>query len=523
MSKQADILEYLDNRRVVPYSRIVELRKQGSKNVIISQKGGQENILASSADIIIGGGSRGGGKTIALLMHSLPDIYSPHFRGIILRNERNDLADLVNKSLELYKDLGEYSKSRDLMIWDFNSGGSLAFGFHSGSLNDFVTRFQGREYNFIGIDEITHTTYAKVKYLMTTNRNSKGLRNKIVGTCNPDPDSWVAKFIDWWIGEDGLPIKDRDGVLRYCFMNGEDVGDIIWGSTPEDVYTRAQYIIDPLLSEGEDWHNYILSVAFVRAELDDNLALMESDPTYKAKLAGQSEEQRQRDMLGNWKFKSSGDDLIKWEHMENFFKNAKQEGDRVKRVSCDVAFDGGDNLVMWLWEGKHVQDIFTSRCDSRKTIEVVKARLQEWGVREENFIYDLQGSGQAFKGWFPRATPFNNQEAVQPQFRHLYPDLKSQAAYTFAMDLIDGKISINPELLNRKPTGSKQTLKEILMQERKCVRRDELRLNKGWALITKKLMKAMIGHSPDFMESLIYIKKYELKPQYTKPRGIGWL
>ena len=519
MGKVIDIMAFLDGRRVVPYEDIVALREERGARHVIAQKGGQENALASNADIVIAGGNRGGGKTMLLLMKMLNHVYNPHFNSLILRKERDDLTDIVNKSYGVFSDFGEYKKSKDLMSWDFKSGGSLTFSFHDGSYNDFRDRFQGREYPVIGIDEITHITYPKFKYLQTTNRNSKGIRNQMIGTCNPDPDSWVATFIEWWIDEDGLPIVSRDGVLRYCFMNGDDVGDIIWGDTPDDVYEAAKSIIDTVISEGEDWHDYILSVTFIRAELDDNKALMESDPKYKARLAGQSEEQRQRDLAGNWKFKSAGDDLIKWAHMDAFYKNAIQYGDGVKRVSCDVAFDGGDNLVMWLWVGNHIQDIFECHLDAARTVETVRAKLMDWGVREENFTYDLNGVGQTFKGFFPKAMPFNNMEAVDESVKHLYVNIKSQAAYTFAMDLIEGRISINPQILDRKPGNSKSTLREILNIERKAVRRDDAKQDKGWAIIQKKMMIQLVGHSPDRIEGLVYRKIFDIKKQrHTKPR-----
>ena len=48
---------------------------------------------------------------------------------------------------------------------------------------------------------------------------------------------------------------------------------------------------------------FIKSVAFVEAKLSDNVALMSSDPTYLANLVNQSDEQRARDLDGNWRFK----------------------------------------------------------------------------------------------------------------------------------------------------------------------------------------------------------------------------
>ena len=148
----------------------------------------------------------------------------------------------------------------------------------------------------------------------------------------------------------------------------------------------------------------------------------------------------------------------------------------------------------------------------------------DWGVREENFTYDLNGVGQTFKGFFPRARPFNNMEPVDIKVKHEYVNLKSQAAFLFAMDLIEGRISINPSLLDRKPGGSKQTLRDILNIERKAVRRDDAKEDRGWAIITKKIMKQIVGHSPDYIEGLIYKKIFDIKgKKHTKPRMMRYV
>lgn len=511
---------------VISHEGILAIRDQNLSNNICMQPGGQENALMTEADIAIVGGNRGGGKTIVLLCAALEDIENPHFNALIVRKERDDLVDIINKSRWLYREFGEYRSAKDSMRWDLHMGGSVNFSFHSDNVNDFCDRFQGREYPYIGIDEITQIHYLKFKYLQTCNRNSKGIRCRMIGTCNPDPDSWVARFIDWWIGEDGFPIKERNGVLRYCFMNGDDPSDIIWGDTPEECYENARHIIDTILTKGENWRNYILSATFIRAELDDNKRLMETDPKYKAKLAGQSEEQRQRDLQGNWRFKSAGDDLIKWQHMEDFYANDPQMEDNVRRVSCDVAFTGGDNLVMWLWVGNHIQDVYACKLDSRQTIETVKSKLYEWEIREENLTYDLNGVGQSFRGFFPKAVPFDNNGAVDPKLKRIYRNLKAQAAYLFAQDILERKISINPDLLNRKFSGNgfaNLTLREILLKERKAIRRDDSRADQYWSLIPKEMMKSIVGHSPDFIEAMLYRKIFDIKKRNNKPKGLGWL
>lgn len=467
-------------------------------------------------------------NSYALLMEALKDIRNPNFRSVVMRHEINDLSDLVETSYKVYSQYGKYNKSKNDMRWNFDMGGFLEFSYHADSLQDFKLRFQGRQYSYVGIDEITHMDYPKFKYIITDNRNAFGIRNRLIGTCNPDPDSWVAQFIDWWIDEDGYPIPERDGVVRYCFMDGEEVTSIYWGDTREEVYAQCKDIIDrvfkPEYAEyGSPQELLIKSVTFIEGKLADNKQLLRSDPTYLANLANQSEEQRARDLDGNWKYRSLGDDIIKLQHMENFYKNSICEGDGVRRVSCDVAFEGGDFMVMWLWTGFHIQDLYVCRFNAKQAVNAVKAKLAEWHVREENFTYDLNGLGQAFKGFFPRAVPFNNREAVSDEFKYIYANLKSQAAYMFAQALVNGEISINPDLVNRKIStrhAQNVPLYLILNKERKAVRQNLQEADKGWSIIKKSEMKSLVGNSPDFIEAMfMFFVFFIKKKKHVKPKG----
>lgn len=504
--KYIDGLRDLDRKRRNPYK-------------IIAQRGGQERILSSNADISITGGSRGGSKSFSILLEALYDVYEPGFSGLILREDLNSLTEIVKTSRSVFGSFGTYNQSKDDMTWNFNDGGALRFSYHGDSLDKFCRRFQGHQYCDICIDEITHISYPKFKYIISTNRNASGLRNRVVGSCNPDPDSWVRRFIDWWIGPDGYPIPERDSVVRYCFMRGDDVEDIIWGNTRKEVYDQCRTDIESLYTEdmrayGSPEELFIKSVNFVESKLTDNFQLMRSDPTYIASLAMQSEEQRARDLSGNWNFRSVGDDMLKIDDMENFYANAHQTGDGVRRCSCDVAFDGGDMLTMWLWIGRHIQDLFTCSLDSQSTVKAVRAKLEEWGVLEENFTYDLNGIGQVFKGYFKRSVPFNNLAGVDEKYKFVYANLKSQAAYLFTEDVKNGEISINPSLLDRRLSGKhykNMRLRDILNKERKSIRRSESESAKGFSLIKKSEMKRIVGWSPDCIEGMYMIKIFDIR------------
>ena len=478
-------------------------------------------------------------KSFSALMETLKDIRNSDFHGLILRKEKNDLDSLISDSYKVYSQFGIYNKSQNDMTWNFQNGGWLKFSYYAGAYQDFKNRFQGRQYAYIAIDEGTQIEYKKFKYLLTNNRNASHIRNRFWITCNPDPESWVRKFIDWWVDEEGYIIPERDCQIRYCFMDGDTPDSIFWGNTREEVYEQCSELIDSLWKDSYEELGYtkldmfIKSVTFIRADVSENIKLISTDASYIANLAQQDEEQRMRDLEANWNWKAAGDDMVKIEDLEGIFNNTIQLGDEVHRASADIAFTGGDNFVMWHWIGRHTKDLIVMRLDSKTVVSVVRSKLREWGVEECNFTYDMQGIGQYFKGFFPNAVPFNNQAAPialdrkeEEGIKYLYKDLKSQCAFMFYTEIKERGISIEPALLDRKFSGNgfkNVPLRQILMKERKSLRRDETGSDKGFKLLTKKLAKRYVGHSPDFWESWFYIEIFRLtKKKHKKVKGL-WM
>lgn len=533
-------LKLPDGSNVYTQEYAQSLRDEKNSKNILSQAGGQEDCLSNPAQLIFYGGRRGAGKSYVLLMQALFDLLNRNFRACILRNEKPDLTDLIETSYELYTQFGEYNRSQNDMTWNFSSGAKLKFNYYEGEYEAFKKRFQGKQYAYIGLDEVTHCPYKKFKYLLTDNRNAHGIRCRFLATCNPDPDSWVATFLfmgGWLDYETGYPIPEMNGVVRYCYMPGNDVNEVIFGDSREEVFEMCKAdILKHWRAEYEQYGTpqdlFIFSVAFVEGKLEDNRKLMESDPTYLARLANQDEEQQSRDLDGNWKFRSAGDDLIKMDDMINFFDNSYQEDDETLYATADVALQGGDNFVMWLWRGWHIADVYVCRFDSKTLIEVIKAKLAEWGVEEENFAYDFQGIGQILEGHFPNAAKFINQAAPiaedkkqEDGIKKLYKDLKSQCAVLLYKKFRNQELSVDPHLLDRTFDGhgyGKMYLRDILMRERKCIRRTKESEGKAFQIISKADMKKIIGHSPDFFESLLFRNIFTLRTKRHRRAKNTW-
>lgn len=480
-------------------------------------------------------------NTVTMLMEPVYDICNKRFNGIIFRKNKDDFENIINESKRWFGGLGRYNKSKDDMTWYFRSGAKLGLTIYDMPIGDFDTKFRGQQFAYIGIDELPQMPFEMLKFLMTSNRNTVGVHSRILGTCNPDPLSWLRQFLKWWIGDEntiysdgkkhpelkGFAIPERNGVVRYCYMPDNSVDNIIWGDTPDEVYDQCRDIIDDAWNP--EWEQYgytrtsffVKSVTFIKAALDENKALLKNDLNYIASLMNQPPEVRARELGGNWDVIETSDDMIQPYHLDKVFQNSHMTGDGVRRATCDVAGTGGDNCVTWLWIGWHVADLFVCRRDLYSTVDVIRAKLREWGVLEENFTYDLNGMGQVLKGGFPKAIPFNNQEAVDRKDKFLYDNKKSQCAYRFAERTQQGDWSIEHHLLGRKYLVGKETrtLYDILQRERKCVRQDLSKRDKGWCIIHKEQMKnkSIVGHSPDFFEALFMREIFELKRPVSVP------
>ena len=88
-----------------------------------------------------------------------------------------------------------------------------------------------------------------------------------------------------------------------------------------------------------------------------------------------------------------------------------------------------------------------------------------------------------------------------------------------AQKLQQAEISFEPALLERKFSGKGydgKPLKDILQTERKCIRQDMGKQEKGWCLIKKDQMKQLVKHSPDFFEALIMRMYFEISRNSVK-------
>lgn len=275
-------------------------RDRKERNELAPQPGPQMQFMTSPADIIIYGGAAGGGKTFALLLEALRHKEVKGFGGVIFRHNYNQITaegGLWDASNKIYSQVPDaHPRKSPKLHWKFDGGAKLNFA-HIEREEDLQS-WQGTEIAYIGFDELTHFTKHQFLYMLSRNRTTCGVRPYVRATCNPDADSWVANFIEWWIDQDtGYPIPERSGQIRYMVV----LNDIIyWGSTPEELAENYDVNVEDCKS-----------VTFIASKLEDNKVLMESDPGYMANLKAMTEVDMERLLKGNWKIKKAAGSFFK--------------------------------------------------------------------------------------------------------------------------------------------------------------------------------------------------------------------
>lgn len=256
------------------------------------QKGPQCTFLKSTADIAFYGGSAGGGKTYAALLEPLYHLHVKDFGCTIFRKTsvmvRNQ-GGLWDTSLNIYSNPRLQGVPKETTLeWNFPNQVQIKFA-HLQYDSD-VLGYQSSQIPLIIFDELTHFSEYQFEYMFSRNRSVCGVKPYIRATLNPDADSWVKKWIQWYIDEEtGLAIPERSGVIRW-FIKINDTK--IWASTKEELLEKYPESLPK-------------SFTFITASIYDNKILLEVDKGYLANLQALGRVERERLLNGNWNIRPS--------------------------------------------------------------------------------------------------------------------------------------------------------------------------------------------------------------------------
>ena len=157
--------------------------------------GPPEEFLSCPAREVLYAGSVGSGKSDGLLMCAASQTPNRLHRALILRRTFPMLKDVIGRSHELFLPLGAIYRKQESQ-WEFPSGAIVEFGYLDAP--EDVHRYMGRQFSFIGWDELTtwpgdgidpQGSPCSSAYLYMLSRlravEGSGLRLEIRATCTP--------------------------------------------------------------------------------------------------------------------------------------------------------------------------------------------------------------------------------------------------------------------------------------------------------------------------------------------------
>jgi len=494
--------------------------------IIQPQPGYQLKALSSPADIVIGGAAAGTGKTFTLLLDPLRDVHIPGFGGVIFRRTTTQIRNeggLWDTSMTIYPHAHAVPNA-SFLEWQFPKGPKLKFSHLEHEKN--IYDWQGAQITYLAFDELTHFTRKMFFYLLTRNRSTCGIRPYVRATCNPDPESWVAEFISWWIDpETGFPIPERDAVIRYMVVDGEHV---IWGDTKQEVIEKAWYLIEPEVVKARIRpEEFVKSVTFISGSIYDNQELMKANPSYLANLISQDEATKQSLLKGNWKVIVSENDIYDYSSFLGLFHNTYEVSREGRFITADIALKGSNKFVVMAWEGREVVDmLIMDKSKGNEVIDGIRDMAKKHLVPNNQICFDNDGVGQFVDGFIEGAQEFNNGSTAlpDPTIYHgkprAYQHLKAQCYYMSGDAVARGDYHISEDVANMM-YDDKMTVRQRLIFERKAIKRAKPDFDGKLKVIGKDEMKAKLnGDSPDLLDAFMEREYFNLKPPRVQVKDI---
>ena len=396
------------------------------------------------------------GAVLAVAQPSL----DPNFRAVFLRNNLGDLKG-GGSILDTFKDIFDNSievvESGEPRV-TFPSGAKIDVTHVADQTREKVLqRFKGRQYDLIYFDELTGFTFECFAAICTRNRGKAQWTGKVRATTNPERNHWLRTWLDWYIGIDGFIREDRAGVVRYFYMAGETVKDVVWGDSKEEVYAKCRIDIDRKLAKinGKTgtftYKNMIKSFTFYLGKMSENKALLEGNDDYVGSVAIMGGRNAQQLLEGNWNVSPENDmsaPISAEDAMYCFSNDEQRNGDRW--ITCDLADTGTDNFLAIAWDGFHIIDILVcGQSTPRQNALMLKTFAAKHDVADCHIIYDAI-RGVYINDYIKDAVQFVSYRAPMGMYGRYAVKLKDECYMRLVECIKSHNLSFSEELANKR-------------------------------------------------------------------------
>lgn len=248
-----------------------------SDAIIWKPQAKQEEFLRRTEDEVLFGGSKGPGKTDALLMEATRQTDKKNYKALILRRTHTQLQEIVDRSKRYFPGMGA-SYNSQTHRWVFPSGAVIQFGSIPNKGDEY--QYQGQEFPFIGFDQLEEFAENQYLFLIAQSRTSDAsIRCYIRATANPGGGTTSKN-------QRYSPAIGHLWVRKY-FIKGRE---------PGKTYTETFKLPYPVNGKTE----LTRTRCFIPASVYDNPILLKANPQYLTTLLQLPEKLRKALLDGNW-------------------------------------------------------------------------------------------------------------------------------------------------------------------------------------------------------------------------------
>ena len=242
---------------------------------------------------------------------------------------------------------------------------------------------------------------------------------------------------------------------------------------------------------------------FIQALPTDNPHLPNS---YLESLLSLDENSKQRLYYGNWEYDNDPAKLIDYEKIQNIFTNDFVDtGEGF--ISADIARFGSDKMVICVWQGFRVVEIFTlAKSSITEKAQAIKDLSFKYKIPMSNVIADEDGVGGGVvdilgcKGFVNNSKPMLVENQVVQ-----YQNLKTQCYFKLAEMIQNGEVFVNCKDGN---------VIDEMSKELEQVKRDKIDEDGKLRILPKEKVKELIGRSPDYSDALMMRMYFCFKPTF---------
>lgn len=272
---------------------------------------------------------------------------------------------------------------------------------------------------------------------------------------------------------------------------------------------------------------------FIQALPTDNKA---GDAEYVEKLRRTlTSDQKKRLLEGNWEYDDDPTAMVHYDAILNLFKPPKIIVPGERCMTADIARLGGAKIVSIKWDGYNGYVDSWDKVELPVTLDRLVRQQREHQIPRSKVLVDGDGMGVSMVdfGGFPgfknngRALPPPPKERSQLRDKQgkviveNFDNLKSQCAFRIADVINEGRMHL---------TCKNKADEKLIIEELQQLKQKEIGTDMKKGIVPKDKVSKELRRSPDFSDTIIMRKYFDLisgrmKPNYrtgndVKPEGI---